>query len=118
MGLHGKSLVALLGLSLAPLSFAVDPPSDAKAQPAFTNDSSMILPATGEQVRYGSAAGDRACFSMRTYRVRRDMDRGSLIPATPSEAAFDPDDIVGYSTCQRAGKFGVKSTDAAPVAPR
>lgn len=112
------SLVAVLGLALAPLAFAVEPPASLKTQPSFTNDSSMILPATGEQVRNGSAAGDRACFSMRTYRVRRDMDRGSLIPATPSEAAFDPDDIVGYSTCQRAGKFGVKSTDAAPVAPR
>jgi hypothetical protein len=118
MRLHGKSLVALLGISLTPLSFAVDPPADARTQPGFTNDSSMILPVTGEQVRYGSSAGDRACFFMRTYRVRRDMDRGSLIPATPSEAAFNPDDIVGYSTCQRAGKFGVKSTEAAPVAPR
>jgi hypothetical protein len=70
----------------------------------------MILPANTQGTRTDGADNDRACFFMRTYRVRTDMDRGSVLPANPSEVSFDPHDIVGYSTCQRAQKFALKST--------
>jgi len=106
MRFTGVLLIALLTLSLG--AFASDPQPSVSEQ-ANTLDSKMILPATAQRTRTAGADNDRACFSMRTYRVRTDMDRGSVLPATPSEVAFDPNDIVGYSTCQRAQKYAVKS---------
>ncbi len=103
-------VVALLGLAATGLAFASDPQLTSDRQASFTADSRMILPAAGERVRSASADEDHACFMMRTYRVRKDMDRDSVIPTAPNQAAFNPDDIVGYSTCQKASKFGVKST--------
>ena len=70
----------------------------------------MILSARGERERFASDGESHACFMMRTYRVRKNMDRESAIPTAPNQAAFNPDDIVGYSTCQKASKFEVKST--------
>jgi len=56
---------------------------------------------------------------MRTYRVRKGLDPGSAIPVHPEEVALGPDDfdannIVGYSTCQPAERFGLKTTDWRP----
>ena len=51
-----------------------------------------------------------SCYRMRTYRVRKNLDRNSVIPATPDDANFDPDSIVSYSTCQRAEKFDFRTT--------
>ena len=108
--LKSASLILTLGLCIAPVAFATDPPSPASEKPSFNLDSSMILP-TGERPLTLRPLEDHSCFSMRTYKVRKDMDRGSVIPANPAEVAFDPDDIIGYSTCQRAGKFAVKTTE-------
>lgn len=102
--------VALLGLVGTGSASAGDPPPASNGQANFTADSGMILPATSERTRSASANEDHACFMMRTYRVRKNMDRDSVIPTAPNQAAFNPDDIVGYSTCQKASKFGVKST--------
>jgi len=103
--------VAVLGLAATGLAFASDPQpaSNAQANPS-TIDSKMILPVAGERGRFAAGSEDHSCFMMRTYRVRKDMDRDSVIPTAPSQASFNPDDIVGYSTCQKAGKFGVKTT--------
>ncbi len=103
-------LVALLGLSATGLAFASDPQPASNTQANLTIDSKMILPVTGERERFTAGGDDHACFMMRTYRVRKNMDRESVIPTAPSQAAFNPDDIVGYSTCQKAGKFAVKTT--------
>ena len=103
--------VALLGMVASGVAFASDPQPRARAQANVTLDSSMILPATANWTQAGQPVNYRACYTMRTYRVRTDFDRGSVIPVKPEEANFDPDNIiVGYSTCQQAEKFGVKST--------
>src|SRR5215469_4786058 len=75
-------------------------------------------PAAGEFLNSGQP-GHTVCFSIRTYRVRKGLDRGSVIPAHPEEVALGPDkfdanNIVGYSTCQPAERFGVKTTDQRP----
>ncbi len=103
--------VALLGLAATGLAFASDAQPAANARANLTMDSKMILPVAGERERFTARSEDHACFMMRTYRVRKDIDRQSVIPTTPNQASFNPDDIVGYSTCQRAGKFGVKTTE-------
>ncbi len=103
--------VALLGLAATGLAFASDPQPATNAQAKLTLDSKMILPVAGEPERFAAGVEDHACFMMRTYRVRKDMDRESAIPTAPNQASFNPDDIVGYSTCQRSGKFAVKTTE-------
>ena len=103
--------VALLGLVVSSSAFAGDPPQTSNGQANFAVDSSMILPATDQGTRSASADEDHTCLMMRTYRVRKNnIDRSSVIPTAPNQAVFNPDDIVGYSTCQKASKFGVKST--------
>ncbi len=101
---------AFVGLVATGSAFAGDPPATPNGQANFPLDSRMILSPAGEHGRSTSTDEGHDCFMMRTYRVRKDMDRSSVIPAKPGEAAFSPDDIVGYSTCQKASKFGVKST--------
>jgi hypothetical protein len=103
--------VALLGLAATGIAFATDPQPVSNTQANLAIDSKMILPVAVERERFTAGSEDHACFMMRTYRVRKDMDRQSVIPTTPNQASFNPDDIVGYSTCQRAGKFGVKTTE-------
>ena len=103
--------VALLGLAASGLAFASDPQPVSNTQANLTVDSKMILPVAGKRERATAEGEDHTCFMMRTYRVRKNMDRESVIPAAPSQASFNPDDIVGYSTCQKAGKFGVKTTE-------
>jgi hypothetical protein len=103
--------VAFLGLVASGVAFGSDSRPRAKAQENVMLDSSMILPATVDWNQVGQPGNYRACYTMRTYRVRTDFDRDSVIPVKPEEANFDPDSIiVGYSTCQQAEKFGVKST--------
>ena len=103
--------VALLGLAATGLAFASDPKPATNTQASLTMNSKMILPVSGEREPFTAGNEDHACFMMRTYRVRKDMDRDSVIPTAPTQAAFNPDDIVGYSTCQKAGKFAVKTSE-------
>ena len=105
-----KMVVWLVVLAATSAAFASDPQVAMNGKMNFVGDSGMILPASGEQVRTESAGNDRACYTMRTYRIRKDLDRESVIQVKPDEVAFDPDNIIGCSTCQRAGKFAVKST--------
>jgi hypothetical protein len=112
MWLKKASLIAVLGLWIAPAALAADStPSSASPQTNVAIDSAMILPTSSEPWLNKRPGEDRFCLSMRTYKVRKNMDRGSVIPANPKEAAFDPNDIIGYSTCQPAGKFAVKTTE-------
>ena len=111
----------LLGVVLvvaAGVAWAAEPPGAANVPLNFSGDAKAILPASGGA---SAVAGQRimACLSMRVYRMRKDLDRGSVIPANPEEVAFGPSDfdannIVGYSTCQRAEKYAVKTTDPRP----
>lgn len=101
---------AILGLAASGLAFASDPQPASNPEANFAADSKMILSATGNRDRFANEGEGHACFLMRTYRVRKNMDRGSAIPTAPNQTAFNPDDIVGYSTCQKAEKFAVKST--------
>jgi hypothetical protein len=115
------NVVFAILLGLASASAADQRPADqasADRQPAgnaglnFSIDSQAILPTADSNPAMGRDGKDNGnlCYRMRTYRVRADLDRGSVIPV-PNEAGFDPDRmIVGYSTCQQAGKFAVKST--------
>lgn len=103
-------------MASAGIAWAADPPA-ASLNPA--GDPGVVLPAThGTHMKPGRS-GDTYCFRLRTYRVRKGLDRGSLLPADPEETAFNPqdfdaDNIVGYSTCQRAEKFELKTTDQRP----
>jgi len=103
-------VAAILALAASGLAFASDPQPSSNSQTNFKADSKMILSASGDRDRSTSDGDSRACFMMRTYRVRNNMDRESAIPTAPNQTAFNPDDIVGYSTCQKASKFAVKST--------
>lgn len=103
-------IVLLALLSLSGAAFAGDSQLPPDVHPNFSLDSQMILPATADPAKLTAGDISHACFSMRTYRVRKDMDRGSVLPATPDQVSFDPDSIVGYSTCQSAAKYTVKTT--------
>ena len=103
-------LVALLGLVAMGSAYASDPKPAANPQTNLVVDSKMILPAVGERERFTAGGEDHTCLMLRTYRVRKGMDRDSVIPTAPDHTSFDPDDIVGYSICQKAGKFAVKTT--------
>ena len=103
--------VALMGLAASGLAFASDPQPASNTQANFTVDSKMILPVTGERERFTAGGDNHACYMMRTYRVRKDMDRASMIPSAPNQTSFNPDDVVSYTTCQKASKFGVKTTE-------
>lgn len=101
---------ALLSVVLTVAAFAADP--QPATQPSVNNlDLRMALPAA-ESFSSLSKSGSNvlSCYRMRTYRVRKNLDRNSVIPATPDDANFDPDSIVSYSTCQRAEKFDFRTT--------
>ena len=85
-------------------------PQPAAQTPVSNPDSGMAIPTTTASLSNKPADKVLACFRMRTYRVRKDLDRNSVIPATPDEVTFDPDTIVSYSTCQRADKFDFRTT--------
>lgn len=99
--------VALLGMASAALAADAPPAGSQLLNPAV--DAQGILQANDWSYLRGKDH-DKICYRMRTYRVRKDLDRESVIRTQPEDAAFDPDYIVGYSTCQRAGKYGLKST--------
>jgi len=116
MKFYGTSLMLAGSLFLSLSAYAADPQPAPGAAKAFSADSQMVISISRGRVPSGEPAGDHACFSMRTYRVRKDLDQGSLIPAEPTQAEFDPDNIVAYSICQPAGKYVVKSTSPDPGA--
>ena len=49
--------------------------------------------------------GDVTCYTVQSYLVKRQ---------SPDSDAVEP---VGYSTCQRASRYGVKTTDVPDKAP-
>jgi hypothetical protein len=102
-------LAALISMVLAVPAFAADPLPPAAPPAANVLDSQSILPATVLPSLPGKD-GTTLCYRMRTYRVRKDLDRDSVIHVRPDEVTFDPDSIVGYSTCQRAEKFDLHTT--------
>ncbi len=106
--------VALLGLASASGAWAADPRPAENPGLNAGGDSRAILPLTTTMTEWNPLSGkddDRVCYRMRTYRIRKDLDRESVIRVRPDDATFDPDNVIGYSTCQRAGKYGVRSTE-------
>ena len=104
------AFATLLSMVLAVSAFAAD--SQPATQPSVNSlDSRSTLPTT-ESLPFANKSGSNilSCYRMRTYRVRKNLDRNSVIPATPDDASFDPDYIVSYSTCQRADKFDFHTT--------
>jgi hypothetical protein len=103
------AFAALVCLLLAIPTFAADPQQPDTPLSAGTLNSKLMFPSLDSS---SLPTKDRTvyCLSLRTYRVRKDIDRKSVIPATPDEANFDPDSIVSYSTCQRAEKFDLHKT--------
>lgn len=103
------TFAAFLSIVLVAPAFGADPQQPATPSVGATLDAKSILPAT--DFSSSPTKGNTVfCLRLRTYRVRKDLDRKSLIPATPDEVTFDPDSIVGYTTCQRAEKFDLRKT--------
>jgi len=102
-------LVALLTLVSAVVSFAADPQPPATPLPSAAPDSSSMRQAKNWPL-LPEKENTVLCYRMRTYRVRKNIDPTSVIQVHPDEVTFDPDTIVGYSTCQRAAKFDLHTT--------
>jgi|SRR5215469_3644943 len=116
--MRGLLLSLLFLMASVAVALAADPAAASSGSLPST-EAKVIVPATGETFLNSGQPRHTFCFSIRTYRVRKGLDRGSVIPAHPEEAALGPDDfdannIVGYSTCQPAERFGVKTTDQRP----
>jgi len=117
--MRGLLLGLLFLMASVAVALAADPAAASSGSFPSSGDRKAIVPATGETFLNSGQPGHTVCFSMRTYRVRKGLDRGSVIPAHPEEVALGPDkfdanNIVGYSTCQPAERFGVKTTDQRP----
>ncbi|HKD01924.1 MAG TPA: hypothetical protein VKB77_05840 [Terriglobales bacterium] len=117
--MRGLLLGLLFLMASVAVALAADPAAASSGSLPTSGDAKVIVPATGETFLGSGQPRDTFCFSIRTYRVRKGLDRGSVIPAHPEEVALGPDDfdasnIVGYSTCQPAERFGLKTSDRRP----
>ena len=116
--MRGLLLGLLFLMASVALALAADPAAGSSGS-LPSAEAKAIEPATRETFVASGQPNDTYCLRMRTYRVRKGLDRGSVIPAHPEEVALGPDEfdannIVGYSTCQPAERFGVKTTDQRP----
>ena len=116
--MRGLLLGLLFLMASVALALAADP-AVASSGSLPSAEAKVIVPATRETFVASGQPNVTYCLRMRTYRVRKGLDRGSVIPAHPEEVALGPDDfdannIVGYSTCQPADKFELKTTDWRP----
>lgn len=117
--MRGLLLGLLFLMASVAVASAADPAAASSGSLPSSGDAKAIVPATGETFLNPGQPRHTVCFSIRTYRLRKGLDRGSVIPAHPEEVGLGPDEfdannIVSYSTCQPAERFGVKTTDQRP----
>ena len=119
--MRGLLLSLLFLMASVVLALAADPAaaSSGSLPSPSSGDAKVIAPATRETFVASGQPNVSYCLRVRSYRVRKGLDRSSAIPVHPEEVALGPDDfdannIVGYSTCQPAERFGLKTTDWRP----
>jgi hypothetical protein len=99
-------LVSVCGAS-DPLRQSSSSPTAATSNSVLFNDGAGIvrpdfsgLAVSDRAGRDSARDGDLTCYTIASYRVKRQRDSEVTEP-------------VGYSTCQRASKYGVKKADEA-----
>lgn len=117
--MRGLLLGLLFLVASVAVALAADPTAASSGPLPSSGDAKVIVPATGETFLDSGQPKVTYCLSMRTYRVRKGLDRGGVIPVDPEKVGlgpgdFDANNIVGYSTCQRADRFELKSADPRP----